>query len=215
MVEAILWDNDGVLVDTEKLFFRANQDLFARFDIALTEQHFFDWYLTKNHGAWHLLKDHTPEQIRQLRIERDQLYTHHLESDPKLGIPGMEQLLSELSARVPMGIVTSSMRQHFDLIHGRLDFLRHVKFVITDDLVSASKPDPEPYLLGLSRIGVAAQNCLVVEDSPRGLQAANAAGIRCIVVRNKMMLDFPFHDAYRVVESVEELKQEINQLTRG
>ena len=57
MVEAILWDNDGVLVNTESLFFEVNRDFFAEYDIRLSEQEFFDWFLKENCGAWHLLKE--------------------------------------------------------------------------------------------------------------------------------------------------------------
>jgi len=212
MVKGILWDNDGVLVDTEKFFFKANQDLFARFDIDITEQHFFDWFLTQNHGAWHLLEDHSLEQIKQLRIERDQLYTRYLQDNREVAMPGMESLLSELAQQVPMGVVTSSRSEHFDLIHSRLNLLRHFKFVVTDDMVSNSKPSPEPYLMGLSKIGLSPVQSLVIEDSPRGLQAARAAGIPCIVLRNKMMFDFPFEGAHCVVESVEELAHQIRKM---
>ncbi|PRC92552.1 HAD family hydrolase [Solimicrobium silvestre] len=212
MVEGILWDNDGVLVDTEKLFFQANKDLFAQVDIALTEQHFFDWFLLENRGAWHLLTDHTPDQIKQLRTRRDQIYMQHLHNNERLEISGINELLLGLAPRVPMGIVTSARSDHFELIHSRLDLIRHFRFVVTEEMYSESKPSPEPYLLGLTKLDLPAEKCLVIEDSPRGLHAARAAGIKCIVLRNKMMLDYPFEGAYRVVESVEELSHEINQL---
>jgi len=215
MVEGILWDNDGVLVDTEQFFFQANRDLFAQFGIELTEQHFFDWYLTDNCGAWHLVPDLTPQQVHQFRIRRDQLYTGYLESNQQLAIDGIGELLSDLAAKVPMGIVTSSQSEHFDLIHARLNFLRHFRFVVTNDMVANSKPSPEPYLMGLAKMGLPASSCLVIEDSPRGLQAARAAGIPCIVLRNKMMFDFPFEGAHRVVDSVAELRHEINTLLEG
>ena len=211
-VNGILWDNDGVLVDTEKFFYQANKDLFARFDIDLTERHFFDWFLTQNCGAWHLLDRHTPEQIKSLRIERDQLYTRYLQDNHDVAMHGIDTLLTELATKLPMGVVTSSRAEHFDLIHARLNLKRHFQFVVTDDMVGSSKPSPEPYQMGLKKIALPAQQCLVVEDSPRGLQAARAAGIRCIVLRNKMMFDFPFDGAYRVVDSVDELTQEINRL---
>jgi len=214
-ISGILWDNDGVLVDTEQFFFQANRDLFAQFGIELTEQHFFDWYLTDNCGAWHLLPDLTPQQIHQYRLQRDQFYTRYLQSNQQLAIEGIGELLSGLASKVTMGIVTSSKREHFDLIHSRLDFLRHFSFVVTDDMVSSSKPSPEPYLLGLTKIALPASQCLVIEDSPRGLQAAIAAGIPCIVLRNKMMFDFSFEGAYRVVDTVAELSHEINLLLRG
>jgi len=211
-ISGILWDNDGVLVDTEKFFYQANKELFARFDIDLTERHFFDWFLTQNCGAWHLLSSHTPEQISSLRTERDQLYTRNLLENDDVAMNGISTLLTDLVGKLPMGVVTSSRAEHFDLIHGRLDLRRHFQFVVTDDMVDSSKPSPKPYLLGLDKIGLRADQCLVIEDSPRGLQAARAAGIRCIVLRNKMMFDFPFDGAYKVVESVDELTQEINHL---
>jgi beta-phosphoglucomutase-like phosphatase (HAD superfamily) len=93
-----------------------------------------------------------------------------------------------------------------------LNLLHHFQFVVTEDMVNRSKPSPEPYLLGLKMIGLNADECLVIEDSPRGLQAANAAGVTCIVLRNKMMLDHAFVGAHRVVDSVDQLAQEISQL---
>jgi len=215
MIKGILWDNDGVLVDTEKFFYQANRDLFAQFGIDLTEQHFFDWYLTDNCGAWHLLPDLTQEQIHQYRQQRDQFYTQYLQNNRQLAIPGIGELLDGLASKVAMGIVTSSKSEHFSLIHGRLDFLRHFRFVITEDMVGTSKPSPEPYLLGLDKIALPASQCLVIEDSPRGLLAAKAAGIPCIVLRNKMMFDYPFDGAYRVVDTVAELGHEINLLLRN
>jgi len=212
MVEGILWDNDGVLVDTEKYFYQANKDLFARFGIDLTERHFFDWFLMQNCGAWHLLTRHSPQQIRALRIERDQMYTRYLQDNQEVAMPGIGALLAGLAAQRPMGVVTSSRAEHFDLIHGRLDLLRHFKFVVTDDMVGQSKPSPEPYLMGLKKIGLAPARCLVIEDSPRGLLASRAAGIPCIVMRNKMMFDYPFDGAHCVVDSVDELAREIRKI---
>jgi HAD superfamily hydrolase (TIGR01509 family) len=214
MVEGILWDNDGVLVDTEKLFYQANRAMFLQLDFELTEQHFFDWYLTDNCGAWHLFPQLTPEQIHQLRVQRDNLYTQYLQTNRELAMSGIDALLPELAAKVPMGIVTSSNAEHFDLIHARLDFLQHFQFVVTNDMVANSKPSPEPYRLGLEKIGLPASSCLVIEDSPRGLQAATAAGIKCIVVRHKLMTNFPFEGAHCVVNSVDELRHKIIGLLR-
>ena len=75
-----------------------------------------------------------------------------------------------------------------------------------------SKPSPDPYLLGLERLGVAADDALVVEDSPRGLQAAMAAGIRCVIVRNALTRGHDFPGAHRVVDTMAELLAEIELL---
>ncbi len=213
-VRAILWDNDGVLVDTERLFYEANRHMLAGQGITLSERDFFNWYLLHNCGAWHVLRGRGADRDRidALRTERDQLYTDLLAAAGDTAIPGMPALLADLAPRVPMGIVTSARRVHFDAIHAGLGLLPHFRFVLTSDMYGRSKPSPEPYLLGLDTLGVPAEQCLVVEDSPRGLQAARAAGIRCIVLRNSMSMDFPFEGAHCVVDTVQSLREAIDGL---
>ena len=94
-----------------------------------------------------------------------------------------------------MGVVTSANREHFDIIHRRLDLVRHFRFVLTAEDYRHTKPSPDPYLLGLKRLGLEAGQCLVVEDSPRGLEAARAAGIPCIVLRHELTLGHDFAGA--------------------
>ncbi len=211
MIKAILWDNDGVLVDTERLFYAANRDMFRGLGIALSEQDFFDWYLADNCGAWHLLAL-TPQQIHHHRTERDVRYSAMLAAGEQLEIAGMGALLASLAPHVPMAVVTSSRRDHFDLIHCKLDLMRHVDFVLSADDYVNSKPSPEPYLLAQQRLGLTGGQCLAIEDSPRGLQAALAAGMLCIVIQNAMTQHHAFDGAYRVVQSIDELKMEIDAL---
>lgn len=211
MLKGILWDNDGVLVNTEGLFYEANRALFQEHDVELTPRHFFDWFLQENCGAWHLLhaRGYTQQDTDALRELRNQRYSELLASQQDLAIAGVQEVVARLAQRLPMGIVTSANAGHFRLIHARLDFLPHFRFVLTEESYRDSKPSPEPYLLGLERLGIAAADCLVIEDSPRGVQAARAAGIECIVLRNSMMMDFAFADAYRVVDTPEQLQHEV------
>ena len=213
MLRAILWDNDGVLVDTERLFYEANRELFRPLGLELSEQHFFDWYLADNCGAWHLLEPRVSEaDMDAWRGERNRRYAATLASEAIPAIDGVGAVLASLAPRVRMGVVTSSNRDHFDIIHRRLDLLRYFEFVLTHESYVHSKPSPEPYLLGLERLGMRAQECLVVEDSPRGLQAATAAGIRCIVLRNALTRGHDFAGAWRVVDTMPQLLAEIELL---
>lgn len=213
MLQAILWDNDGVLVDTERLFYEANRDVLARHGVALSEQHFFDWYLADNCGAWHLISPAPAlEQIEAWRAERNRRYALRLASEAIPAIDGVAGVLAGLAPRLRMGVVTSANREHFDIIHRRLDLLRHFEFVLTHESYVHSKPSPEPYLLGLERLGLDAADCLVVEDSPRGLRAAIAAGIRCIVLRHPLTRHHDFPGAWRVVDDMAGLQAEIDAL---
>lgn len=213
MLQAILWDNDGVLVDTERLFYEANRELFRPLGLELTERNFFDLYLADNCGAWHLLQPALDaERIVERRAQRDRDHARRLASERIPAIDGVAEVLASLAPRVRMGVVTSSLREHFDIIHSRLPLRPHFEFVLTQESYAHSKPSPEPYLLGLERLGVAAADALVVEDSPRGLQAAMAAGIRCIVVRGALTRGHDFAGAYRVVDSMPALLGEIEAL---
>jgi HAD superfamily hydrolase (TIGR01509 family) len=120
-------------------------------------------------------------------------------------IHGARDALEELSARYTMGVVTSSRPDHFAIIHGRTGFMKYFRFAVMSGDYSHSKPHPEPYLLALERSGFRAEECLVVEDSARGLAAAKAAGIRCVVVPNEFTRNSDFTGAYRVLGSLSEL----------
>ena len=86
MIKAIFWDNDGVLVDTEKLYYRANKAIFSNIGIILTEEMYIENFLNRSHGTWHLalgkgLKD---DEINQLRKERNKLYAELIKAENKL-----------------------------------------------------------------------------------------------------------------------------------
>ena len=78
-----------------------------------------------------------------------------------------------------------------------------------------SKPNPEPYLTALKKSGFNAEECLVVEDSPRGLASALAAGIRCLVIPNDLTRGASFTGAWRVLESCLEIPGEVLHLDRN
>lgn len=213
MLRALLWDNDGVLVDTEQLFYEANRDLFRPLGLELTAQHFFDWYLADNCGAWHLLEPPlSAAQAEAHRSERNRQYAARLASEHIPAIDGVADTLAALAPRVRMGVVTSANADHFDIIHQRLPLRPYFEFVLTHEAYTHSKPSPEPYLLGLERMGVRADEALVIEDSPRGLQAATAAGIRCVILRNALTRHHDFPGAWRVVDTMAEVRAAVESL---
>ena len=214
MLQGILWDNDGVLVDTEHLFFMANKELLNSYDLDLSEEDYFNWYLIRNIGSWHLFEKIgiTQEQLPEIRRKRSELYNRKLIEAENLAVEGIKPVLQSLQNKLPMGIVTSAYRQHFETIHSRLDLLDFFDFILTNEDYEGSKPAPAPYLCGLNKLAVGAQQCIVVEDSPRGLAAAQAAGIRCIILRHSLMKDYDFSSAFRVVDTVEELGQTLGEL---
>jgi len=214
MLQGILWDNDGVLVDTEHLFFTANKELLNSYGLDLSEDDFFNWYLIRNIGSWHLFQKIglTDEQLPEIRKKRSEIYNRKLVEAENLAVEGIKPVLQSLHKKVPMGIVTSAYRHHFDTIHANLALRNFFDFVLTNEDYEGSKPSPAPYLCGLNRLGIPPETCVIVEDSPRGLAAAQAAGIRCIILRHSLMKDYAFAGAYRIVDTVVELGDTLQEL---
>ncbi len=205
-LKAIFWDNDGVLVDTERLYYEANRRILLRYGVELDRATFVEYFLKRAQGAWHLLgaRGFPEEEIGRLRQERDDLYASLLRTSAS-ALDGAEETLRLLKGRYTLGIVTSSLKVHFDLIHQRTGLLRYVDFVLTSEDFSASKPDPEPYCKALAKADRRPEECLVIEDSERGLVAASRAGIECWVIPTDLTKDSDFRAAGRILRNIREV----------
>ena len=106
-----------------------------------------------------------------------------------------------------MGIVTSSRKEHFDIIHKRSNILKYFDFVITSDDFSKSKPNPEPYLIGIANTGYDASECVVIEDSERGVFSAKKANLFCIAIPNDMTAGSDFSQADIVINNLYDIRK--------
>lgn len=206
LVEAIFWDNDGVLVDTEHLYFRATQEILATRGIALTHEQYLELFLQQNRGILHFAHEHgwADAELQAVRRERNTRYADLLRSESCV-IDGVKEVLAALHGRCRMGIVTSSQREHFDIIHAGSGLLQYFEFVLASGDYSESKPHPAPYLKALERAEVTKDACLVVEDSERGLASATAAGLKCVIVPSRLTAGRPFDGAHRVLNNIREI----------
>jgi HAD superfamily hydrolase (TIGR01509 family) len=207
MTKAIFWDNDGILVDTEKLYYKASKITFAKIGIDLTSEMYIQYFLKQSHGTWHLAKvlGYSDETISELRNERNQLYSKLLETEIEI-IDGAESVLSELYGKVKMGIVTSSRKDHFEIIHKQTGFLKYFDFIVTSEDVKNTKPDPEPYIKALELSGMKKEESIVIEDSERGLRAAISAGLKCYIIPTELTKNSNFTGAEKILSSISEVK---------
>jgi HAD superfamily hydrolase (TIGR01509 family) len=150
--------------------------------------------------------------ITALRAARNRIYAELLRTEP-LEVSGAREVLEALHGRVAMGVVTSSRREHFELIHTRTGFGRFFDFVVTGDDLDAAKPDPEPYRRALALSGLRPEECLAIEDSARGLAAAKAAGIACWVIPNALTRGSDFRAADRLLASISEVPRLLETTT--
>jgi HAD superfamily hydrolase (TIGR01509 family) len=216
MWKALLWDHDGVLVDTEKLYFQANRELLAEVGVDLSEAEYRRYLLIEGTGAWHLAlaRGCSAAQIADLRQRRGERYRELLLAGD-VAIAGVGELLAELHAHVRMAIVTSSRRAHFDAIHDRTDLTRHFELILAREDYQLSKPNPEPYLTAVERLQLSASECLVIEDSERGLSAAKAAGLTCWVIPSALTRGSNFSAADRQLDDLAALRRALLESVRA
>ena len=209
----ILWDNDGVLVDTEGLYFRATQSVLQAVGILLTPEQFKEISLRRGESTFRLAAEAgiDADEIAHLRGERDRIYTELLAATPCV-IDGAEEVLRSLHGHARMGVVTSTRRKHFEIAHATSGLTKYLDFIITHEDYRHTKPHPEPYLTALARHGLRPEECIVVEDSERGLAAATAAGLKCMIVLSEWTRDGDFRGAYRVLDNIRDVPDEIVRL---
>ncbi len=212
MIDTILWDNDGVLVDTEKLYFEATREIMVGAGYDLSPEDYIEYFLLQGNGSWHLLDidDHEVKRLRQLRNAR---YSELLREGVRV-YDGVVETLKTLHGHLTMGVVTSSRRDHFDIIHRQTDLLPFFDFVLTSDDVRMTKPDPELYLKGMELAKCSPDTCIVVEDSARGLLAAYAAEIPCYVIPTEWTASSDLSLAAGVLNSLSDLPKLLLPNTR-
>ena len=139
--KAILWDNDGVLVDTEPLYFEANRSVLAELGIPLSPEEYRKISLCAGSSVLELARGNNRDdaELEALRIQRNVRYTELIDERAEL-FPETRAVLEALQGRVRMAIVTSSNRDHFDRIHAALGILHFFEFVLTGQDFTRYKP---------------------------------------------------------------------------
>ena len=205
-MRAILWDNDGVLVDTEELYYRATRDALAGLGVELGVADYVELSLRRGGSCFDLAYERGIDaaRVEATRLVRNARYEDLLRSGVEL-IDGVAATLQALSGRARMAVVTSTRPEHFALVHERTGIRDAFEFVLTGADYTNSKPDPEPYRMAAERLGVAPADCLVVEDTERGLVSATRAGMRCVVIPRGLSAGGDYSAAYRVLTRVEQL----------
>lgn len=205
-IDYLFWDNDGVLVDTEHLYFQASAEVLAETGVEISREQFIDISLKRGESVFDLVPRAHPGYLDELRHRRNHRYAELLGQGVQ-PIAGVTETLQQLHGRVGMAIVTGSHRDHFEIIHRDTGLLRFFDFVLTREDYLRSKPHPEPYLTALAKSTLPADRCLVVEDSERGLKAAVAAGLACVVIPGDLNRQTDLSSAKRILSNISELPE--------
>jgi len=182
-IRAILWDNDGVLFDSERLFFALTQRVFAENMLELTAELWAAQFLGQGLHTAEIagLLGMNPARARAMASHRDSLWYERLNCPVPL-VKNAISTIQALQGQVRMAIVTGAPREHFEGLHRFESLQQYMEFSITMEECAQVKPSPAAFLLAAEMLGLQPAECLVIEDSPRGLRAALAAGMPCALL---------------------------------
>ena len=210
MKKFILFDNDGVLVETEKWYYEANKKALKQLGLSL-QMSTYQEIMARGGTAWEVAIEAgiSTEIIDKKRVQRDIYYQEFLQTK-NLEIPNVKKVLKNLSKKYKMAIVTTSRRVDFELIHKSRGISDYMQFVLCVEDYKRAKPYPDPYLKGLELFKASAKNTIVVEDSQRGLISAVNANIECVIVKNEFTKTHDFSKANYFIDDLEQLETILN-----
>ena len=196
MLKAVIFDFDGVITDSEILHLRAFNQSLAQYGIEITKNDYYTMYLGFNDtDCYKLLIEKgllkmDEQQINTLMIQKKKIFEQLAKAEGKM-IEGVRDFLKMLEQNnISMAICSGSLLTEVEMVleDARLRHLFEV--VVSGEQVKKGKPDPEGFLLSLQRLNenrenpITANQCVVIEDSHWGLEAAKAAGMHTIAVTN-------------------------------
>ena len=212
--QAIVFDFDGVLADSELLHLRAYQEILAPNGIVLSREAYWQRYLGLDDAGVFaqvavdnglLFGD---EELELLMQEKGRRFEALISHENVLN-PAAPAVVRALAAEWPLGIASGSLRHEIQVMLERAALAPLFSFIVSSEDTDLSKPAPDPYLLAVERHGVPAAACVAIEDSWQGLQSARAAGLQTIglagtYTRNVLT---PYADV--VIDSLEHLTPDL------
>jgi HAD superfamily hydrolase (TIGR01509 family) len=188
---------DGLLVDTEPLYFQAEAEVATRYGRRFTRDVMQKMMGYKARRSIEIMKEELGLEgsVDEIMSLRDSIYTDLLMMgvSPMKGVFELLEWLENREFRKAVG--TSSKPEFKDIIFNHLDLHHRFETIITGEDVSAGKPSPEIYCLAVRRLELQPPECIVLEDSAAGLKAAQGAGCTCIVVPNRYTDNQDFSEA--------------------
>jgi len=204
---AVIFDMDGVIVDSEPLHERAFRQVFA--EIGFAETHGIDFPAYYGKSDLHVWRDFVathrpPQSIEELLARKEQHFAALLRTEQPI-FPGLPELLARTAASVPVGLASGSRHPTIRAVLALGDLARHFRAVVSSEDVAHGKPAPDIFLRTAELLAVDPARCVVIEDSAAGVTAARAAGMTAIAITNSLPADKLVH-AHHVVRDYAEIE---------
>jgi HAD superfamily hydrolase (TIGR01509 family) len=205
MIKSIIFDMDGVIIDSESFQFEAFKRLFLELGVELSMKN-YNWVgKTSKENVKNIMQRYGIKgDLNELVQKRRQIY-HEIIKNKIAPTPGTIQLIEKLSKRYKLALASSSSLASISIILKGLGIENIFDVVVSGEQVSKGKPNPEIFELTVQKMDILPEECIVLEDSQPGVEAAFNAGIKCVAIPNKYTKDSDFSKATKVVANLIEL----------
>lgn len=182
--EAVIFDMDGVLVNSEPFYVEVEQTNFRQLGLEISEEEHQTYQGTATDRMWHLIKErhgieHPVDELVKMTNSLVTPYFNSLENMEPM--PGVKNLIEKLKEKgVPLALASSSYADVIEIILQKTGLKNYFDVVVSSQVVGASKPEPDIFLFTAKKLGISPEKCVVIEDSTNGIKAAKAAGMYCI-----------------------------------
>ena len=205
MIQAVIFDLDGVIVDSERLHIDAWKTLFRDRGVRVTDEQFRNAVGQTDYGFLEEIfaREKIDAEPRDWQLAKREIYVGLLHSEAAEH-PGVGDAVRALARGYRLAVASSAWRMCIDIVLQKFDLTDHFDVIVAKEDVTRHKPDPEAYLETARRLSIEPARCAAIEDSLRGVEAVKRAGMRCIAVTNNFTAD-QLSEADLVVDSLSEL----------
>ena len=205
---AVLFDLDGVTVDTEPLYSRAEIRLFKEYGVEIPKE---DWGLFRGSSEetfFNLsMERYNIIENRNIFIKKGRKYVREEFEKNISFVSGFKNLIDRISSQYITGLVTASPVHSLDWIRKRMNLDKYFQYIISGEETQKNKPHPHPYIEMMQRIGIKPYNTIIIEDSMLGLSAALASDAH-VVALNRSIAGNKLNNAHKVINHLDELTLE-------
>ncbi len=182
-LEAVIFDMDGVIIDSEPIHYKVNQKLYDELEIEVSEEEYNNFVGISNSDHWKYLKEKYKlnESIEELIANQNNQNLEHLEGSDEEPILGIVQILEELKIEnIIIALASSSSLRYIKAVTEKFAIDDYFSLMVSGESVDRGKPYPDIFLEAADKLEVDTANCVVIEDSKNGVKAAKSAGMKCI-----------------------------------
>lgn len=207
-IKAVIFDMDGLMIDSEPLIFQAYKEVFGKYSRQLSEKEYNQRYIgvseadeSKDMVVRFNLSISAEDLVLAKRSRYNQLLNDHLVAQP-----GLIELLTSLHQNgYKTAIGSSANLKNIKKVVDKLNISSLIGAYASAEEVKKGKPAPDVYLLAAKKLGVNPAECLVLEDAPKGVQAGKSAGMQVFAIPSKETKDQDFSQADKVLNSLSEV----------